>query len=128
MNGAFKVEFKSCSKLNESTANVICSFVFTNTTDKDYYFGYDSNGHDNSDLPSVFRAFDSAGTAIRITSGKKGTDDWSISIKDKIFIAQFPVSVKVKFKLPEEDTEVTFLDVIGDKVTTRFSQIPIDPQ
>jgi hypothetical protein len=116
--GKFKVEFLSCNKSGDAKANVVCSFTFTNLSDTDFVI--------NDYYRNMFRVFDSAGTPVVFDSGKKGTGEWQPTVPEP-FLAQFPISIKVKFQLPASDTKVTFLDVIG-KVTTRFSQVPIDPQ
>jgi hypothetical protein len=122
--GNLRVELKSCKSTN--TSEIQCDFIFANTGELDFSFEW-VGGHNDSRVSSFFRAFDSAGTRISINLTKKGNSDWSTGLGSNAFLAQFPTPLSLKFKLPDEDKVVTFIDLIGEKVV-RFAQIPIDPQ
>jgi hypothetical protein len=117
----FKVELKKCFRTTDPDGNVICDFVFTVNSSQDVKLT--RNGY--VDTFRFFRAFDSSGSEITIKLARKGNDGWRNAFRDQIFVAQFPTPVSIKFKMPEADTVVTFLDLTGDKVV-RFAQIPID--
>jgi hypothetical protein len=117
--GTFSVELKGCFKNNDANFNVVCSFIFTNKGAIDFAL-------DRYSVPSLFRAFDSSGTNISIERATKGNNGWSSGFPGT-FASQLPTPVRIGFKLPTEDTVVTILDLIGDKIT-RWALIPIVAQ
>jgi hypothetical protein len=116
--GTFTVELKGCFKNNDANFNVVCNFIFTNKAAIDFALGYR--------VYTLFRAFDSSGTNVSIERATKGNNSWSGEFPGT-FASQLPTPVRIGFKLPIEDTVVTLLDLIGDKVT-RWALIPIVAQ
>ena len=122
--GAFKVELKKCTRATDPDGNVICDFVFTANSSKDAALSKQQFGSFD-DTFRFFRAFDSTGSVVDIKLARKGNDGWRGNFNGQIFVAQFPTPVSIKFKMPDEDTVVTFLDLMGEKVV-RFAQVPIE--
>jgi hypothetical protein len=115
--GSFSVELKGCTKNNDANTNIVCNFIFTNKGAIDFTFG------NYSYVSRLFRAYDSAGTQISVDQAAKGNSGWNGDFAGT-FASQLPTRVRIGFKLPAEDTVVTLLDLIGDKVV-RFAQIPV---
>jgi hypothetical protein len=114
--GNFSVELKGCERYGKNDINTLCTFIFTNKSSNDFRIGGQATW--------LFRVFDSSGTVVNVGNAAKGNARWDWQL-DWNFAAQLPTKIYIGFNLPSEDTEVTYLDLIGEKVI-RFGQIPVE--